>query len=149
MGAALASDARPNAALPNVQFIGNRTVHGSANAVSTSAAGAAALGNTTNLWMGTVSITGSDFLGNSSESIGALRVQNASSVTISDTRFISNAATATNDGAFNINNISGTVTLSSTYVVSNTALLRRGAGQISTVGASLTPVDEVVTITHR
>ena len=148
MGAALASDARPNATLTNVKFIGNRTVHGSANSVSTSAAGAAALGNTTNLWMGSVSITDSEFSGNSSEAIGALRVQNASSVSIVNSRFFSNAATAFNDGAFNISNISGTVTVSDTFAVGNSAQMRRGGGQISTVGASLTPSDEVVTISN-
>lgn len=146
MGAAIASDARPNATLTNVKFIGNRTVHGSANAASQSAAGAAALGNTTNLFMGTVSISGTQFVGNSSESIGALRVNNASSVAISNTQFISNMATVGNDGAFNINNISGTVTMSGSGAVGNSAQLRRGAGQISTVGASLTPTDEVITI---
>ncbi len=146
MGAALATDARPNATLTNAKFISNRTVHGSANAVTQSAAGAAVLGNTTTLFMGTVSISNSQFVGNSSESIGALRVNNASSVSISNTQFISNMATVGSDGAFNINNISGTVTMSGSGAVGNSAQLRRGAGQISTVGASLTPTDEVVTI---
>jgi hypothetical protein len=146
MGAALATDARPNATLSNVKFISNRTVHGSANAATQSAAGAAALGNTTTLFMGTVSMSNSQFIGNSSESVGALRVHNASTVTIANTQFISNVATVGNDGGFNINNISGTVTMTSSVAVGNSAQLRRGGGQISTVGASLTPTDEVVTI---
>ncbi|MFZ2521794.1 MAG: hypothetical protein WA089_24090, partial [Anaerolineae bacterium] len=103
-------------------------VHGSANAVTQSAAGAAVLGNTTTLFMGTVSISNSQFVGNSSESIGALRVNNASSVSISNTQFISNMATVGSDGAFNINNISGTVTMSGSGAVGNSAQLRRGAG---------------------
>jgi CSLREA domain-containing protein len=146
VGAAASGDARPNATLNNVRFIGNRTVHGSANAASQSAAGAAVLGNTTTLFMGAVSISNSQFVGNSSESIGALRINNASSVSISNTGFVSNTATAGSDGAFNINNISGTVTISGSGAVGNSAQLRRGAGQISTVGASLTPTDEVLTI---
>jgi len=148
MGAALATDARPNATLTNVKFISNRTVHGSANAVTQSAAGAAVFGNTTTLFMGTISISNSQFLGNSSENVGALRVQNASSVAISGTQFVSNMATVGSDGAFNISNISGTVTMSGSGAVGNSAQLRRGAGQISTVGASLTPADEVVTISE-
>ena len=146
MGAALATDARPNATLNNVKFIGNRTVHGSANAATQAAAGAAALGSATTLFMGTVSIANTQFIGNSSENAGALRVHNATSVAISNSTFVSNASTVGSDGAFNINNISGTVTISGTGAVGNSAQLRRGAGQISTVGGSLTPADEVVTI---
>lgn len=146
MGSGLSTDFRPNVALNNVRFQGNRAVHGTANAATTSSGGAATLGAGTTLWMGTVSISNSQFVGNSAEGAGALRITNAISVSISNTQFISNMATTGNDGAFNIGNITGTVTMSGSGAVGNSAQLRRGAGQISTVGSSLTPTDEVITL---
>lgn len=146
MGAALSTDSRPNAVLNNVRFVGNRTVHGTANAATVSTGGAATLGVGTALWMGSVSISNSWFSSNSAESVGALRITNASSVSISSTPFVSNSATTGTDGAFNIANVTGTVTISGGGAISNTAALRRGAGQISTVGVSLTPTDDAITM---
>ena len=146
MGTPLATDFRPNATLTNVRFVGNRTVHGTAGSTFTSAGGGATFGNGSTLWVGAISITGSEFVGNTAESIGGLRITGAISASISDTLFISNSATTANDGGFLITNISGAVTISSSSIVSNSAALRRGGGQIATVGASLTPTDEVITI---
>ena len=146
MGATLVTDFRPNATLTNVRFVGNRTVHGTAGSTFTSAGGGATFGNGSTLWVGAISITGSEFVGNTAESIGGLRITGAISASISDTLFISNSATTANDGGFLITNISGAVTISNSSIVSNSAALRRGGGQIATVGASLTPTDEVITI---
>ncbi len=143
MGATLVTDFRPNATLSNVRFLSNRTVHGTAGSTFTSAGGAAALGNGNNLWMGAVSISGSQFFGNTSEAIGALRVTGATSVSISGTQFISNSATVGNDGAFLINDVSGTVTLNGGGVVGNSALGRRGGGQIASVGSAVASGDAV------
>ena len=146
MGATLATDFRPNATLSNVRFVGNRTVHGTAGSNFTSAGGGATFGNGNNLWVGAISFSGSTFVGNTSETIGGLRITGATSVAISNTDFISNTATTSSDGGFLINNISGTVTISGSSFVGNTAALRRGGGQIATVGSGLTPADEVITL---
>jgi len=146
MGTPLATDFRPNATLSNVRFVGNRTVHGTAGSTFTSAGGAATFGNGNTLWVGVISITGSVFIGNTAEAIGGLRITGATSVAISNTDFISNTATASNDGGFLISNISGTVTIGGSSFAGNAAALRRGGGQIATVGSSLTPADEVITI---
>ncbi|MEO7255768.1 MAG: choice-of-anchor Q domain-containing protein [Casimicrobium sp.] len=144
MGAQAVTDFRPNATLSNVRFLSNRTVHGTAGPTFTSAGGAATFGNGNNLWVGAVSISGSQFFGNTSEAIGALRVTGATSVSISSTQFVSNSATVGNDGAFLINNVSGTVTLNGGGVVGNSAVLgRRGGGQISTVGSAVASGDAV------
>jgi|GEM_PF-1673572 len=145
IGATLATtDLRPNATLTNVRFLSNRTVHGTAGSTFTSAGGAATFGNGFNLWVGAVSISGSQFVGNTSESIGALRVTGATSVSITGTQFISNSATVGNDGAFLINNVSGTVTLNGGGVVGNSAIVgRRGGGQIASVGSSVVSGDAV------
>jgi hypothetical protein len=137
------TDARPNAALSNVKFIGNRAVHG-AN-VSASCCGAASFGNVT-AFMGSVTIADSQFIGNVGESVGALRIQNGSSATITNTQFVTNAATTGNNGAFQITGMSGTVTMSGSGAIANVALLgRRGGGSIITVGSAVTSGD-VVTI---
>ncbi|MEO7254248.1 MAG: hypothetical protein ABIZ64_08420, partial [Casimicrobium sp.] len=77
-----ATDARPNATLSNVKFIGNRAVHG-ANA-SNSCCGAASFGNGT-AFVGSVTIADSQFIANVGESVGALRIQNGGSATITNT----------------------------------------------------------------
>ncbi len=139
-----AGDARPNATLSNVKFIGNRTVHGSATAASTSCCGGASLGGGSTNLIGNVSISDSQFIGNSAEGIGALRVGNGGSVTITNTQFVTNTATVGNIGALFINNMSGTVTLSHGGVVGNSAALgRRGGAQISTVGTAVASGDAV------
>jgi len=147
VGAAAPTDALPAVSLVNVRFLGNRTVHGSANAATTSAAGAAAIGNPGTLWVGPVTISGSRFIGNTAESVGALRITNAASVNIAQTIFVSNSATAGNDGAMSITAISGAVTLSGVGVISNSASGARGGVGIFTVGTGLGPVPTAVTIT--
>ena len=146
MGVPLSTDLRPNATLNNVRFTNNRTVHGTAGPTFTSAGGGATFGNGSSLWVGAISISNSQFMSNTSESVGGLRITGALSVSISDTDFLSNSATSFNDGGFLISSVSGTVTMNGSSVVGNTAALRRGGGQIATVGASLTPADEVITL---
>jgi len=144
-GAALATDTRPNFIFTNVQFTGNRTVHGTAAAAATSAAGAASFGNNSNLFVGNVTLTNVQFVGNSSENVGALRISGGNNALLQNLSFVSNSATTGSDGAFTINAMTGSVTLSGGGAIGNTALLRRGGGQISTVGASLSsgPVVQV------
>ncbi len=145
-GATLPTDARPNFIFTDVQFTGNRTVHGTAAAASTSAAGAASFGNNSNLFVGNVTLTNVQFVGNSAENVGALRISGGNNASLQNVSFVSNSATTGSDGAFTINAMSGSVTLSGGGAIGNTALLRRGGGQISTVGATL-PSGPVVQIT--
>ena len=137
-----AGDTRPNAALSNVKFIGNRAVHGAAIAANSSCCGAASFGSSTG-FMGSVTITDTQFIGNVGESIGALRINNGSSATLTNTQFLSNAATAGNSGAFSISNMSGAVTMTGGAVVGNSASGRRGGGIIFTVGSGVTSGDAV------
>jgi len=145
-GATLPTDARPNFIFTDVQFTGNRTVHGTAAAASTSAAGAASFGNNSNLFVGNVTLTNVQFVGNSAENVGALRISGGNNASLQNVSFVSNSATTGSDGAFTINAMAGSVTLSGGGAIGNTALLRRGGGQISTVGATL-PSGPVVQIT--
>jgi len=144
MGVTGASDARPNATLSNVKFIGNRAVHGAAAAASTSCCGAASFGGGTNL-MGSVNIADSQFIGNVAENHGALRIANGGSATLTNTQFISNTATAGNNGAFQITAMTGTVTLSHGGAVANVAVAgRRGGGSITAIGSAVLSGDAVV-----
>lgn len=142
-GAAVSTDARPNFIFTDVQFTGNRTVHGTAAAASTSAGGAAGFGNNVNLFVGNVTLTNVQFVGNSSENSGAMRISGGINALLTNVSFISNSASTGTDGAFNISNMSGSVTLAGGGAIGNTAP-RRGAGQIATVGSSLTgPVVQI------
>ena len=136
------TDARPNATLSNVKFIGNRAVHG-ANA-SSSCCGAASFGHGT-AFMGSVTIADSQFIGNVGESVGALRIQNGGSATFTNTQFISNTATTGNNGGFQISAMTGTVTMNRSGAVANVALGRRGGGSITTIGSAIA-LGDVVTI---
>jgi len=132
------TDLRPNVALTNVKFIGNRSVHGSAGAANTSCCGAASLGGGTTNLIGNVTIADSQFIGNSAEGVGALRIGNGGNVSITNTQLISNTATSGNVGAMSISGMTGTVTLNGGGVLGNASLLgRRGGVQISTVGTSV------------
>ena len=136
------TDVRPNATLSNVKFIGNRAVHGAA--ASASCCGAASFGSGSG-FMGSVTIADSQFIGNVGESIGALRINNGGSATLTNTQFISNAATTGNTGGFAITNMSGTVTMAGGGAVGNVAAGgRRGGGQIITVGSAVASGDAVV-----
>ncbi len=138
-----ATDLRPNATLSNVKFIGNRAVHGAALAANNSCCGAASFGNAT-AFVGSVSIANSQFIGNVGESVGALRISNGTSVTITGTQFVTNAATTGNNGAFQITGISGTVTMNGGGTVGNTAIIgRRGGGSIITVGSAVSSGDAI------
>ena len=140
MNVVSATDLRPNATLSNVKFIGNRAVHG-ANA-SNSCCGAASFGSNSG-FMGSVTISDSQFRGNVGESVGALRIINGNSATITNTGFVSNAATTGNNGAFQITGMSGTVTLNGGGTVGNSAAGRRGGGSIITVGSAVSSGDAV------
>ena len=138
------TDARPNATLNNVKFIGNRAVHGSALTGSNSCCGAASFGSGT-AFMGSVTIADSQFIANVGESVGAMRIQNGGSATFTNTQFISNTATTGNNGAFQITQMSGKVTLSHGGTLANVAFGRRGGGSITSVGSAVASGD-VVTI---
>ena len=142
MGITGAGDARPNATLSNVKFVGNRAVHGFAVAANPSCCGAASFGGGT-LLMGSVNIADSQFIGNVGESIGALRIANGISAMLTNTQFISNAATAGNSGGFAIFNMSGPVTMTGGGAVGNSATGRRGGGSIITVGSAVSSGDAV------
>ena len=142
MGVTGAGDARPNATLSNVRFVGNRAVHGSAVAANPSCCGAASFGGGT-LLMGSVMVADTQFIGNVGESIGALRIANGSSATLTNTQFISNAATAGNSGGFAIINMSGAVLMTGGGAVGNSTTGRRGGGQIITVGSLVSSGDAV------
>jgi hypothetical protein len=136
----------PNASLTNVTFLRNRAIHGAPTASLFDIGGAAILGDPL-IKVGTVSIVGSRFFGNSAASYGAVRIANASSVTISQTLFASNAATgaasigAGRYGAAGINAISGNVSLTNVEVSGNTANAERGGLSILTVGGSVSVTD--------
>lgn len=138
------SDLRPNVTLSNVKFIGNRSVHGLATAANTSCCGAASLGGGASNLIGNVSIADSQFIGNSAEGVGALRIGNGGSVSITNTQLISNTATTGNVGAMSISGMTGTVTLNGGGVLGNSSLVgRRGGVQITTVGTSVASGDAV------
>ncbi len=142
MGVTGVSDARPNATLSNVKFIGNRAVHGSAVAASTSCCGAATFGGG-GLLMGSVTIADTQFIGNVAENHGALRIANGGSATITNTQFVTNAATTGSNGAFQITGMSGTVTLNGGGAIGNSAAARRGGGSIITVGSAVSSGDAI------
>jgi hypothetical protein len=141
MNVANVGDARPNATLDNVKFIGNRAVHGASP--DTSCCGAASFGSTSPSYVGSVSINNAQFIGNSAESIGALRIANGSTASITNTQFISNTATASDNGAFFITVMSGAVSLNHGGALGNTALGRRGAGRIFNIGSAVASGDAV------
>ncbi len=142
MGVAGGADARPNATLSNVKFIGNRAVHGAAVAANASCCGAAAFGGGGNL-IGSVTIADSQFFGNTAEFTGALRIASGTNATITNTQFTSNVATTGHNGAFQITAMSGTVTMNGGGTVGNSALGRRGGGSIITVGSAVSSGDAV------
>ena len=96
----------------------------------------AAFVHNSNLFVGNVTLTNVQFVGNSAENVGALRVSGGNNASLQNVSFVSNSATTGSDGAFTINAMAGSVTLSGGGAIGNTALLRRGGGQISTVGAT-------------
>ena len=140
MGVEGVTDARPNASLSNVRFIGNRAVRG-ANAAA-SCCGAATFGSGAG-FMGSVTMTDTQFIGNVGESIGALRINNGSFATLTNTVFVSNAATAGNSGGFSISKMSGAVLMTGGGAVGNSASGRRGGGNITTVGSAVSSGDAV------
>lgn len=145
MSVVSSTDVRPNATLNNVKFVGNRAVHGSALPANTSCCGAASFGSGT-AFMGSVTLADSQFVGNVGESVGALRIQNGGSATLTNTQFISNTATTGNNGAFQITTMSGTVTMGGSGALGNVAVAgRRGGGSITTIGSAVSSGD-VVTI---
>ncbi len=139
-------DVRPNVTLSNVRFTANRSTHGAAS--GSSAVGAASFGSSTPSYVGDVSISDTSFFGNSAESVGALRIQNANSASLLRLKIGSNTATSATGqyGGFVISTVSGTVALTNVYTVANIAGNRRAGGGIFTVGANVTSGD-AVTIT--
>jgi hypothetical protein len=135
----------PNVSLTNVRFVRNRAMHGAPTATAFDIGGAAIFGDPA-VKVGTVTVSLSSFIGNSASSQGALRVGNAASVNISQTRFASNAAVGSignsgRQGAFQIDNVAGNVTLNEVEVNGNTANRERGGAAIFTVGGSVSITD--------
>jgi hypothetical protein len=135
----------PNVSLTNVTFLRNRAINAGSTATNFDIGGAAILGDAV-VRVGTVSIVGSRFVGNSASSQGAMRIGNASSVNISQTRFASNAAVGSigssgRQGAFQIDTVAGNVTLSEAEVNGNSANRERGGAAIFTVGGTISITD--------
>jgi hypothetical protein len=135
----------PNVSLINVSFLRNRAIHGAPTATGFDIGGAAIFGDPL-IKIGTVSIVGSRFIGNSASSQGAMRIGNAASVNISQTRFASNAALGSigssgRQGAFQIDTVAGNVTLSEVEVNGNSANRERGGAAIFTVGGTVSITD--------
>jgi len=128
-----AGDVKPNVTLDNVAFVGNRTVHGGAAPANSSCCGAASFGGgaaASPNYIGSVTLSNTQFIGNTAEGTGALRIANGTNATLTNVEFISNSATSFNIGAFQIVSMSGAVTLNGGGALGNSAALRRGGGQI-------------------
>ncbi|HNY46520.1 MAG TPA: choice-of-anchor Q domain-containing protein [Casimicrobium sp.] len=146
------SNTFPSATLTNVVFKNNRASRGTTSTATSTGRpdnGAAFFGSGT-VQVGAVTITNSRFLGNSAERGGAFQVFNASSVSVTNTDVVSNAATGFaaigggRYGGFNIGAISGNVSLNQARVVGNTANEERAGFSIQSVGGVTTINDSAV-----
>ncbi|MEP7316586.1 MAG: choice-of-anchor Q domain-containing protein, partial [Sphingomicrobium sp.] len=138
-----AGNYRPNVTVSNSVFQANRSTRGT-NTANLTQVGAAFFGSGTRM-VGTVQISNTRFLGNSSESIGAMLIQDATSVALSSSQFISNVATGTaaflnggRFGGFRIQVVSGNVDITAVATVGNTANQERGGFSIATIGGTTT-----------
>ena len=133
---------RPNVTIVDSLFVGNRAIRGSSSIRSE--AGAAALGGNGDK-VGVVTITNTVFNGNSADTRGAMLIGDATSVAISGSHFIGNAATGSvaantsgRNGGFLIVGVSGDVTISQTRVNGNVANEERAGFGIQSVGGTVT-----------
>ncbi|MBP6530570.1 MAG: hypothetical protein KA260_10645 [Burkholderiales bacterium] len=142
----------PNATLTNVVFKNNRASRGTTSTATATGRpdnGGAFFGSGT-IQVGAVTISDSRFLGNSAERGGAFQVFNASSVSVTNTDVVSNAATGFaaigggRYGGFNIGAVSGNVSLNQVRVVGNTAIEERAGFSIQSVGGVTTINDSAV-----
>jgi CSLREA domain-containing protein len=147
-GSVLAATVAPNVTVSNSRFLNNRALRGSS---ATRADNGGAFFGAGTRKVGAVTLTNVLFNGNSADRQGAMMVNNAASVTISASKFVSNAATGTDVGgngsgrygAFVIQNTSGDVTINNrTVVIGNVANQERGGFGVLTVGGSVT-IDNV------
>ncbi len=138
---------RPNVSLQNVKFLSNRALRGSNAAFSLG--GAAFIGSGTR-YVGAVSLTNVQAIGNSAEAVGAIQVQRAASVSVADSVVASNSATgdysaanASNGrfGGMRVFDVTGNVTISQSGFVSNYAQVERGGLSIVTVTGTTTITD--------
>ncbi|MBK7469574.1 MAG: hypothetical protein IPI73_01975 [Betaproteobacteria bacterium] len=137
---------RPAVTVSNSLFVSNRATRG-ASTTNRSTAGAVYIGSSTRK-VGAVSLTGVRVLGNSAEQTGGISIFDASSVTVTDSQFISNAATGSANavstlsggryGGLQVGTTSGDVTITSSGFVGNTANQERGGFSITTVGGTTT-----------
>ncbi|MEO7253029.1 MAG: choice-of-anchor Q domain-containing protein, partial [Casimicrobium sp.] len=136
--AANASNVRPNVSIANSVFLNNRATRGTAS--TRSEAGALALGGNGNM-IGTISVVGTTFNGNAADTRGAALIVDATSVTISSSNFIGNAATGATGrhGGLLITFVSGNVTINNgTRINGNVAGDQRAGIGINTVGGTVT-----------
>ena len=136
--AANASNVRPNVSIANSVFLNNRATRGTAS--TRSEAGALALGGNGNM-VGTISVVGTTFNGNAADTRGAALIVDATSVTISSSNFIGNAATGATGrhGGLLITFVSGNVTINNgTRINGNVAGDQRAGIGINTVGGTVT-----------
>ena len=147
-GSDLAATVAPTITISNSKFLGNRAVRGTGATFPSN--GAAFFGSPTRK-VGAVTLTNVLFNGNSAERQGAMLVQNATSVVISGSHFIGNAATGTDVGGdgngryggFVVRVVSGDVTINNaTRVNGNVANQQRGGFGVLTVGGTVT-INEV------
>ena len=143
-GSDLAATVAPTITISNSKFLGNRAVRGTGATFPSN--GAAYFGSPTRK-VGAVTLTNVLFNGNSAERQGAMLVQNATSVVISGSHFIGNAATGTDVGGdgngryggFVVRVVSGDVTINNaTRVIGNVANQERGGFGVLTVGGTVT-----------
>lgn len=147
-----AGNYRPAVTVSSSLFVSNRATRGTST-TSRSTAGAAFFGSSTRM-VGAVSLTGVRFLGNSAEQIGAVSILDAASVTVTDSQFLSNAATGSSNavpglsggryGGLQVGTTSGNVTIAGSAFVGNTANQERAGFSVTTVGGTTTINDLTV-----
>lgn len=133
-----ASNVRPNVSIINSVFVNNRATRGAS--ATRSEAGAAAIGGNGNM-VGSISIVGTTFNGNAADTRGALLIVDATSVAISASNFIGNAATGATGrhGGVLIGFVSGDVTINGkTRIYGNVAGDQRAGIGIYTIGGTVT-----------
>ncbi|MEO8135867.1 MAG: hypothetical protein ABI831_18055, partial [Betaproteobacteria bacterium] len=144
-----AGNYRPNFTMTNTLILSNRSTRGTST-TALPQVGGVFIGSGSRQ-VGAVNISGSRFIGNTAESMGAMYVRDANSVVLTNTQFLSNAATGTaaflnggRIGGFRIENVSGNVTLTDVGTLGNTANQERGGFSIITVGGTTTITDGLV-----
>ena len=138
-----AGNYRPAVTISNTQFVSNRATRGTG--ATRSEVGAAFFGSATRM-VGAVSLTKVRLLGNAAEQAGGMFINDASSVLITQSQFLSNAATGSLNtvtpglsggryGGLTVSNVgAGGVTMSDAAFIGNTANWERAGFSVRTVG---------------